>query len=460
MTFSRWRARMVLLAVIALGLPLLAQYVAPYIVLSGYLTSSSGLPAQNATLTFQPSQVFFVAGSQVVVAQSQCATDVSGLVVGVGNPLSPPRGSAQVSGTLPVGNYYIKFTWYDQFGAQTLPSPEIAVQLTAVGELQILPPIGNGPPNATGMDVYIGTAPGGETLQGQTTSTTAQFTQAVPLVAGATPPILNSTACRVIANDAGWPTGTGYTVSLTDASGNTLFSYPEMWQFFGPGSTYNLSQGIPYYHGQVTYPVPILTTPYNHNIQSISSPVSLGVPGNYYALTGVQALGVDTNTPGWGVDVEGAGLLSDINAAGGYLVNGNGGTFGQCLGSNGLVFNTAINCGFFSPDPNTPHLTVGPALGTGGTATLVNGSNDGAGEVTTLTGTSPTTGVIFTLAFGGVYTSNVFCLFLPSGLAAPASINGYTGGAGVGLTSVSLFNEGTPFNAASTQLIIFYICHP
>lgn len=387
MTFSRWRARMVLLAVIALGLPLLAQYVAPYIVLSGYLTSSSGLPAQNATLTFQPSQVFFVAGSQVVVTQSQCSTDVSGLVVGVGNPLTPPRGSAQVSGTLPVGNYYIKFTWYDQFGAQTLPSPEIAVQLTAVGELQILPPIGNGPPNATGMDVYIGTAPGGETLQGQTTSTTAQFTQAVPLVAGATPPILNSTACRVIANDAGWPTGTGYTVSLTDASGNTLFSYPEMWQFFGPGSTYNLSQGIPYYHGQVTYPVPILTTPYNHNLQSISGPLSLGVPGNYYALTGVQALGVDTNTPGWGVDVEGTGLLGVVNANTGYLVFGRGGTVGTCLGSDGTYYDTPISCltstsqlnyqtvlngsGTSSAVTQRPYLAVGS--GTGLVATDVVG---------------------------------------------------------------------------------------
>lgn len=333
-----------LVAAALLGVSLHAQYVAPYVTLQGYLTTSSGLPAQNASLTFQPSQVFFVAGTQVVVTESQCATDVSGQVVGVGNPLTAPRGSAQLVGSLPPGNYYIKFSWYDQFGAQTLASPEIAVQLTATGELQILPPVGTGPPNATGMNVYIGTAPGQETYQGQTTSTTAQYTQAAALTTGANPPIANNTACRLIANDAAVPTGTGYTVSLIDSSGNTLFSYPELWQFFGPGSVYNLSQGIPYYHGQVTYPTPILSTPYNHNQQSISGPLSMGLPGVYYPITGVQALGVDTNTPGWGIDVAGAGLLGMVNANGGYLVNGNGGSTGQCLLSDGTAYDTPGNC--------------------------------------------------------------------------------------------------------------------
>lgn len=333
-----------LLALAAAGVSLEAQYTSPYVALEGYLTTSAGIPAQNATLTFQPSQVFFVAGTQVVVTQSQCATDTSGQVVGVGNPLTPPRGTAQLAGTLPPGNYYIKFTWYDQFGAQTLASPEIAVQLTATGELQILPPVGNGPPNATGMRVYIGTAPGAETYQGQTSTTTAQYTQAVALSTGASLPIANTTTCRVIANDAAMPTGTGYQVSLLDSSGNTLFSYPELWQFFGPGSSYNLSQGIPYYHGQVTYPIPILTTPYNHNAQSISGPLSMGLPGVYYPITGVQALGVDTNTPAWGIDVEGTALLGLINASGGYLVNGFAGTAGQCLSSDGTAYDTPVNC--------------------------------------------------------------------------------------------------------------------
>jgi hypothetical protein len=329
-----------LMAVVLASLPSGAQFVSPYVIVQGSLSTSSGLPAQNATLTFSPSQVFFVAGTSVVVSEGQCGTDTNGSVVGVGNPLTRPRVTPQFTGTLVPGNYYVQFTWYDQFGSQTLPSPEVAVQLTSTGELQVLPPVGTGPPQATGMDVYIGATSGSETLQGQTTSLTAQYTQAVALVTGAAVPNQNLTSCRVVANDAGFPTGTGYTVGLLDASGNTLFSYPELWQFYGPGSTYNLSQGIPYYHGQVTYPIPILTIPFNHNPQSISGSLSL----SGYNLFNVAAVGVGTALPAWGVDVEGTGLLGLINSVGGYLVNGITPTTGFCLGSDGVAYDTPIAC--------------------------------------------------------------------------------------------------------------------
>lgn len=427
-------------------LPSLAfgQYVAPYCGIQGTLNSSSGIAARNATLTFSPSQVFFVAGSSVVVSESQCGTDSNGNVVGAPNPITAPRGSVQFVGTLPPGNYYVVFTWYDQFGIQTLPSPEIAVQLTSTGEIQILPPVGTGPPQAVGMAVYIGAAPGTETLQGTTNTLTAQFTQAVPLGspvgslsitsggqypacptafiftgsgsgASATPacteassvytvtsytnliggqnyatapvvttngsptvvpvlaanltpvhpPISNLTACRVVCNDAGFPTGTGYNVGLADASGNSLFNYPEMWQFFGPGSTYNLSQGIPYYHGQVTYPIPILTIPYNHNAQSISGPLSL----TGYNLYNVGALGVGTSVPAWGVDVEGTGLDAIVNAKGGYLINGASGTTNQAPCSDGMAvdqfctFLTSIGSIYYQTvDLNGTAQTQRPAL--------------------------------------------------------------------------------------------------
>ena len=322
------------------SLPSGAQFTSPYVILQGSLSSSSGLPAKNATLTFSPSQVFFVAGTSVVVSEGQCGTDTNGSVVGIGNPVLGPRVTPQFTGTLPVGNYYVQFTWYDQFGNQTLPSPEVAVQLTSTGELQILPPVGTGPPQATGMNVYIGATSGSEQYQGHTTTTTAQYTQAIALVSGAAVPTLNLTPCRVVANDAAWPTGTGYTVSLLDSSGNTLFSYPEMWQFYGPGSTYNLSNGIPYYHGQVTYPIPVLTIPFNHNPQSISGPISL----SGYNLYNVGSIGIGTAVPAWGVDVEGSGLLGLINAVDGYLVNGTVGGVGTCLGSDGTAYNTPIAC--------------------------------------------------------------------------------------------------------------------
>lgn len=422
-----WRAAtgtsLLLLTCSLFSLVSAGQYTSPYVILQGTLATSSGNPAPNATLTLVPSQVCFVPGQSVVVQESQCSSDINGNVVGTGNPVSGPQVNVQYVGTLPTGNYYVVFTWYDQFGIQSLKSPEVAAQLTHAGELQILPPAGNGPPNAVGMAVYIGTAPGGETFQGTTLNTTAQFTQAVPLgypiqyititsggvfpscptlytftpsdagngasavpvcasigggnvqlvgfqsiVGGQsytvppavstngtpsvapvlsavlntaqTPPIRNLTACRVVANDACFPTGTGYTASLVDASGNNLFNYSEMWQFFGPGSTYNLSQGIPYYHGQVTYPIPILTIPFNHNPQAISGPLSL----SGYNLYNVGAVGVGTATPAWGVDVEGAGLDALINATGGYVINGNGGSVGQCLASDGTAYDTPVNC--------------------------------------------------------------------------------------------------------------------
>jgi hypothetical protein len=343
---QRWRSKLGAVLLALLALPAFGQqFVAPYVTLQGTLSNSSGIPAQNATLTFQLNQAGFVAGTATIVTSSQCSTDVSGAVVGVGNPQTGPRVSVQYTGTLPAANYYVEYTWYDQFGNQTLASPEVRMQLSAVGELQILPPVGSGPPQATGMDVYIGTSSGGETYQGQTTSTTAQYTQAVPLTTGAAVPNRNATPCRVFANDAIWPTGTGYQVSLVDSSGNTLFQYPQMWQVLGPGSTYNLSQGIPYYNGQVTYPVPILSQPTNHNPQSISGPLIMGQPGGaMYSITNVSQLGVGTALPGWGIDVEGSGLNGLVNSVDGYLVNGAAGTSGQCLASDGTAFDRAQNC--------------------------------------------------------------------------------------------------------------------
>ena len=312
------------------------QYPAPYVGITGVLTNASGQPTANATLTLAPSQVFFVAGTATVVSSTQCSTDGGGNVVAIGNPVTGPRVSVQYSGTLPTGNYYVVFTWYDTYANQTVASPEVSAQLLSTGELQILPPVGAGPPSATGMNVYISTTSGTETYQGHTTSTTALYTQATALTTGAALPASNSTVCRAVANDAGWPTGTGYTASLNDASGNTLFNYAEMWQFFGPGTLYNLSNGIPYYHGQVTYPTPILSVPYNHNPQSISGPLSL----TGYNLYNVGAIGVGTQTPAWGVDVEGSGLLGAVNVKTGYLLNGGAGTNGQTLCSDGSYFDT------------------------------------------------------------------------------------------------------------------------
>jgi hypothetical protein len=276
----------------------------------------------------------------VVPTTAECATSTDGSVVGVQNPLDIPVVAAGYSGTLPVGNYYVQFAWYDASANVTLVGPEVQVQLSGTGQLQISPSTSGMPATAVGMKVYIGASSGSETLQGTTTGA-ATFIQSTPLTSGTALPTTNTTVCKIIANDAGWPTGTGYNVSLTTPSGATMPGYPMRWQLLGPGNTVNLGQGLPYYNGTVNYPIPILAIPYNHAPQSISGPLSM----TGYSISQVLSLGVGTSLPAYGVDVEGTDNRSYINAKGGYLVNGNGGTAGYCLGSDGTAYNTSYACG-------------------------------------------------------------------------------------------------------------------
>jgi hypothetical protein len=203
----------------------------------------------------------------------------------------------------------------------------------------------------------------GFAYQGQTVTPTASFTQSTPLAAGATPPILNSTVCQAVANDAAWPIA-GYMAALIDASGNAVPGFPKQVQFIGPGSGYNLANGMPVWNGSVTYPVPILTVPYNHNTQSISGPLNM----TGYNVVNVGALGVGTLLPAWGVDVEGSGAAAAVNANQGYLVNGGAGTAGQALCSDGTYYDQP--CTFMLPanffyqtvDTNGTPLTQRPTL--------------------------------------------------------------------------------------------------
>ncbi|MGA8730303.1 MAG: hypothetical protein WB608_16230 [Terracidiphilus sp.] len=335
-----WRG--LLLALLLIPFTAAAQYVT----IQGTLQASNGLPAVNYTIAFTPTQWFYVAGTGVTVnLTTYCGTSIDGSVVGITNPLQDTINTPSYgSGTLPAGNYYSVYTWYTATATETLVSPETTAQMTSTGTLQIAPPPGPLPAGVVGMKVYIGLTSGSETYQGSTVGTSV-FNQAAPIVNGSLEPGANTTVCKEIANDAGWPTGTGYVVSLTDPSGNTLPGYPMTWQILGPNSTINLSNGLPYYHGVVTYPVPILASPQNHGAQSISGPLSL----TGYNLVNVGALGVGTGLPAWGVDVEGSGLNGFINAKSGYLVNGAAGSSGNCLLSDGTAYDTAGNCFMGTP---------------------------------------------------------------------------------------------------------------
>lgn len=269
----RWLVRLIGLLGLA-GSVAAAQSV----ILAGTLAASNGLPASNYTISFTPTQWFYVGGTGVTVNTTTfCGTSTDGSVHGYANPLQASVVTPAFSGTLPAGNYYVEYAFY-QVGISpttTLVSPETVVQLSATGQIQVAPPTAGLPAGVTGIAVYIGATSGSETYQGETTGS-GVYTQSVPLASGASIPSANTTVCHQIANDAGWPTGTGYVVSMSDASGNTLPGYPMSWQLLGPNTTINLSNGVPYYHGVVTFPSPILATPQNHATQSISGGLNLG----------------------------------------------------------------------------------------------------------------------------------------------------------------------------------------
>lgn len=308
------------------------------VTLTGTIRVSNGLPVANGVITFRPSQAGFIAGCGVnLPVTAECATSTDGSLVEMQNPVDGPNLTTLGSGTLPAGVYYVVIQWVDALSHVTLPSPESRQTLSGAGSL-VVNPSGGIPANATGMQVFIGTSSGGEQLQGTITPASAAFTQSSALISGAAPSTSNNTVCVQTANDTIWPVGTGYIVSMVDSDGNAMPGFPMQWQLLGAGTTINLANGWPYYNGVVTYMTPIWAQPQNHGQQSISGPLSM----SGYNVTSVGKLGVQTATPGYGVDVEGSGgTNSAINALQGYLVNGAAGTSGQALCSDGTFYDLA-----------------------------------------------------------------------------------------------------------------------
>ncbi len=297
---------------------------------TGTLQGPSGLPVKNGTLTFNLQQAGLIAGSgSVVPTTASCYTSTDGSVVGAPNPLTLPVTSITYgSGTMAAGVYFVAYTFYDNAGNRTLPSPELEVQLTSPGSLMVSPPA-SFPANAAGITVFVGTVSGAETGQGNTAGPTQVFNQnETPVDTPTTLPTANTTPCNLAFNDTIIPYS-GYDVGLLSSSGNAYPGWPQKWQLNG-GLTgiVNISNGAPLWNGTVVYPQPILSQPLNHGPQSISG--LLDMSGYKIQNTGGIGVGI---VPVWGVDVAGY-----INSTLGYLINGNGGTIGQCLVSNGNSF--------------------------------------------------------------------------------------------------------------------------
>jgi hypothetical protein len=305
---------------------------------TGTLLGPSGLPIKNGTLNFGLQQAGLIVGSgSVVPTTASCYTSADGSVVGMPNPLTLPTTSTTYgSGTMAAGIYYVMITFYDGAGNRTLPSPELEVQLTSTGSLIISPPA-TFPSNAAGITVFVGTASGAETGQGNTVGPTQVFTQnETPVTTATTITATNTSHCSIAFNDTIIPYS-GYNVSLLSSNGNAYPGWPQAWQLNGGlNGTVNVSNGAPLWNGTIVYPQPILAQPLNHGPQSIAGLVNM----TGYDLLNAGALGVGTSTPAWPVDVENGYINTNL----GYLVAGGAGTTGQCLVSNGTYFGPG-SCG-------------------------------------------------------------------------------------------------------------------
>ena len=345
----------------------------------------------------------FVAAQVVTAVTATCATSIDGSIVGTPNPLSPPQVSAVYSGTLPAGNYFVEEAWYDAVANVTLVSPEVHIQLSGAGEIQESPPASGLAATAVGRKIYIGTSSGSETLQGSVVGS-AIYTQSVPLTNGAAVPAVNSTLCQLVANDAGWPTGTSYQVSLTSPSGGTMPGYPQQWQLLGPGNTINVSQGLPLYNGTVTYPIPLLARPYGHATQSISGPLNIGS----YAFNAGSVGAVQGITAGAGITAFGG----DIDGFLGFKVAGSA-PLNDCLLGNGTVYTTSpcvIATSFTTTAATTNNVTVTGMTSSGHCSLQPTNAGAAGGIASVYVSAKATNQITVTHTATATWTFDVLCV--------------------------------------------------
>jgi hypothetical protein len=271
-------------ALLAMALPMFGATTGT---LTGKFVTPLIGPVVNGTLQLQLSQLVVSPGNYAVIPQLvTCYTSTDGSVVGSANPLTTPTGTAQTgTGSLAAGVYFVKLTNYNSTAStETLAGPEAQFTLNSTGQIVINAPTVI-PSGVTGYRVYIGTSSGTETLQGSALNN-VNFTQSVALTSGAALPASNNTACVYFGNDAGIPSATYYSATLTDVNQNVVTGFPKNWYL--TSATLDVSTLLPLgYPPSVSFPAPVLTNPAQPYPQSIASPLNL----NGYAVSNTSNLG-------------------------------------------------------------------------------------------------------------------------------------------------------------------------
>src|SRR5437588_5949218 len=252
---------------------------------TGQVQTATGGVLTNSTLTFTLSQPAVLSGTATIApSPASCYISTAGNIVGNPDPLALPALSTNTaSGTLAAATYFVKIT-YNGAGGETVASPEASVVLSAQGTVIVTAPVLQ-PASATGYKVYIPSTTGTETLQATVTGF-GNYSQSVPLAAGAALPGSNTSVCTLLFSDQLIPSGTFYTVNLVNKNASQIAGFPQTWCTFGGGAgTINVSQGAPVGNcgtNGVYYPTPILSNPGNGALsQSINSALNMGT----FALT-------------------------------------------------------------------------------------------------------------------------------------------------------------------------------
>jgi phage minor structural protein len=134
----------------------------------------------NGTATNVDVQIVVVKITDAEYNATAYATNVSQ------TPFTAPTLSqtANTSSTLPIGTYYVQYTWVNSLG-ESNPSPESVFTVDSGNQLTVTLP--TFPTGVTSANIYISTAVTVETNQGSTITTA--YNQSIPLVVGSAKPI-------------------------------------------------------------------------------------------------------------------------------------------------------------------------------------------------------------------------------------------------------------------------------
>lgn len=160
------------------------------------MTGNSAWTQTTAVTTTTPS-----AGGQADLAVSgygattlQAITTINSIVPTTALVSGTTLTTSASGGTVTAGTYYVKYTWVNSNGVESLPSPESNGLTTTGSTSTITITLPSFPTGIVSANIYISTATGTETKQNATPVTTTTYTQTSALSAGTACPTTNPTA--------------------------------------------------------------------------------------------------------------------------------------------------------------------------------------------------------------------------------------------------------------------------